>query len=87
VRRRYKKSFDTKIKAENELKALQLKGLQWTVNHVYNGSKHYKKKFDEAKVKPGDIKTLTTSGDYLSHTSKDLQEGYPLPLQAYPSRR
>ena len=76
--------FDAHVKTEEELKTLQLKGLQWTVNHVYNGSVHYKKKFDEARVKPGDIKTLDDIRKLPFTTSKDLQEGYPFPLQSVP---
>ncbi len=47
--------FDAKVKTEKELKALQLEGLKWTVNHAYEGSEHYRKKLDEAGVKPKDI--------------------------------
>lgn len=76
--------FDAKIKTEKELSALQLEGLKWTVNHAYAGSKHYKKKLDEAKVKPEDIKTLDDIRRLPFTTSKDLQEGYPFPLQSVP---
>ena len=65
------KRFDAKVKTEKELKALQLKGLQWTVNQVYKGSKHYKKKFDETRVKPEDIKTLDDIRRLPFTTSKD----------------
>jgi len=72
--------FDAKVKTEKELKELQLEGLKWTANHVYNGSGHYRKKFDEAGVKPADIKTLEDIRKLPFTTSKDLQEGYPFPL-------
>ena len=60
-----KRRFDAKVKTEGELAALQLKGLKWTANHVYKNSQHYRKKFDEAKVKPGDIKTLDDIRKYV----------------------
>jgi phenylacetate-CoA ligase len=79
-----KKRFDAKVKTEKELKELQLEGLRWTVNHAYKGSGHYKKKLDEAKVKPQDIKTLDDIRRLPFTTSKDLQAGYPFPLRSVP---
>ena len=79
-----RKRFDAKVKTEKELKALQLEGLKWTVNHAYKGSEHYKKKLDEAGVKPKDIKTLDDIRKLPFTTSKDLQEGYPFPLRSVP---
>ena len=52
------KSFMPKIRTERELKRTQLEGLQWTVNHVYKNSDFYRKRFDEAGVKPKHIKSL-----------------------------
>ena len=79
-----KKRFDAKMKTEKALLDFQLKGLKWTVEHVYHGSKFYKKRFDEAKIKPEDIKTLKDLERLPFTTSKDLQEGYPFPLQSVP---
>ena len=42
----------------SELKELQLKKLKKQVRYVYNNSPFYRRKFDEAGVKPEDIKTL-----------------------------
>jgi len=78
------KRFDAQMKTEEELAAFQLDRLKWTVNHTYKGSKHYKDKFDQAGVKPGDIKTLDDIRKLPFTTSKDLQEGYPFPLQSVP---
>ena len=52
------KSFMPTITTKEELKNLQLKGLLWSVNHAYQGSGFYRKRFDEAKVKPDDIHSL-----------------------------
>ncbi|MCX8109891.1 MAG: phenylacetate--CoA ligase [Syntrophorhabdaceae bacterium] len=79
--------FDATVKNEKELKALQLEGLKWTVNHAYNGSDTYRKKFDEAGVKPKDIKTLDDIRKLPFTTSKDLQEGYPFPLLSVPMEK
>ena len=52
------KTFMPAVQTEDELRALQLEGLKWTVNHAYNGSPAYKKKIDDSGVKPGDIQSL-----------------------------
>ena len=76
------KKFPVKANNLEELKELQLKGLQWTVNHVYNGSEFYRERFDEAGVKPGDIKTLDDIGKLPFTTAQDLRDGYPFPLRS-----
>jgi phenylacetate-CoA ligase len=78
------RSFMPKIRTERELKRLQTEGLQWTVNHVYKNSEFYRKRFDEAGVKPKHIKTLKDISKLPFTTSKDLQEGYPFPLRSIP---
>jgi phenylacetate-CoA ligase len=78
------KSFMPKIKTKKELADLQLKGLKWTVNHAYRGSPFYRKRLEEAGVKPKDIRTLKDLQKLPFTTSKDLQEGYPFPLLSVP---
>jgi phenylacetate-CoA ligase len=78
------KTFMPKIRTERELKRIQLEGLQWTVNHVYKNSEFYRKRFDEAGVKPKHIKSLKDISKLPFTTSKDLQEGYPFPLRSTP---
>jgi len=71
------RTFMPKIRTERELKRIQAEGFQWTVNHVYKNSEFYRKRFDEAGVKPGHIKSLKDISKLPFTTSKDLQEGYP----------
>ncbi len=78
------KTFMPKIRTERELKRLQLQGLQWTVNHVYKNSDFYRKKFDEAGVKPRHIKTLKDISILPFTTANDLRDGYPFPLRSVP---
>jgi phenylacetate-CoA ligase len=78
------KTFMPKIRTERELKRLQLQGLQWTVNHVYKNSDFYRKKFDEAGVKPRHIKTLKDIAILPFTTASDLRDGYPFPLRSVP---
>lgn len=68
--------------SREQLAELQLRGLRWTVSHVYRHSPHYRKKFDAMGLKPEDIQTLEDIR-YLSFTDKeDLQQGYPFPLRS-----
>ncbi|MBU4582844.1 MAG: phenylacetate--CoA ligase family protein, partial [Proteobacteria bacterium] len=78
------KPFMPVVKTAQELLALQLEGLKWSVTHAYNGSRHYRAKFDETGVKPADIKTLDDIQKLPFVSSKDLQEGYPFPLLSVP---
>lgn len=78
------KSFMPTFSSHAELADLQLKGLQWTVNHAYNGSEFYRKKLDDVGVKPDDIKGLDDLKRLPFTTSKDLADGYPFPLLSVP---
>ena len=42
----------------DELRALQLDRLRWSLRHAYEKVPHYRKAFDAAGVHPGDLKTL-----------------------------
>ncbi|MBW1716594.1 MAG: phenylacetate--CoA ligase [Deltaproteobacteria bacterium] len=78
------KSFMPTIKTGKELKDLQLNGLKWTVNHAYQGSDFYRKRFDEANMKPDDIHSLDDIRRLPFTTAQDLQNGYPFPLRCVP---
>lgn len=77
-------TFMPLLKSREELAALQLNGLQWTVNHAFNGSPFYKEKLDRAGVHPEDIRSLDDLSRLPFTTAKDLQEGYPFPLLSVP---
>ena len=80
------KSFMPTFQTMDELAAHQLKGLQWTVKHAYEGSSFYRKQMDESDIRPEDIK----SPDDIEHlpftTADNLREGYPFPLLSVPDR-
>ncbi len=78
------RTFMPNIKTEEELKEIQLQGLKWTVNHAYNNSPFYRKKFEEAGVTPDDIKTLDDIVKLPFTTADDLRAGYPFPLLSVP---
>ena len=82
-----KQRFMPKAKTEEELKSLQLEGLKWTVAHAYRGSDFYRRRFDEAGVKPEDIRSLDDLKRLPFVTAQDLQEQYPWPLRSVPFDR
>ncbi len=79
-----KKSFLPAWKNRDELAGIQLEGLKWTVKHAYQGSPFYRKRFDEAGVKPEDIKSLDDLRKLPFVTAQDLQADYPWPLLSVP---
>ncbi len=80
-------TFMPHVKTLDELRALQLKGLQWTVRQAYEGSPFYRKKLDDAGIGPDGIRSLDDLSRLPFTTSQDLQEGYPFPLLSVPFER
>ncbi len=78
------KTFMPSYSSYDELAEIQLHGLQWTVNHAYNGSQFYREKLDKAGVKPEQIKSLDDLKRLPFVTSRDLAEGYPFPMLSVP---
>jgi len=70
-----------------ELKKHQLKGLQWTAAHAYQGCELYRKKLDNAGVQPDDIQSLDDIQKLPFTKADDLSEGYPFPLLSVPDSK
>ena len=81
------KTFMPAVKTDAELKDLQLKGLQWTVNHAYHGSPFYKARLEKTGVRPEDIRSLDDLKKLPFTTADDLRDGYPFPLLSTPMDR
>lgn len=73
--------------SRDEISALQLKRLQWTVAHAYKNVAHYKNKFDEAGIHPGDLKTLADLRKFPFTAKDDLRAHYPFGLFAIPREK
>ena len=65
-----------------ELEALQLERLQETVKRVYERVAPYRKKMDEAGVKPEDVKSLKDLARLPFVTKQDMRDNYPFGLFA-----
>ncbi|MBL8319104.1 MAG: phenylacetate--CoA ligase [Burkholderiaceae bacterium] len=73
--------------SRDELQALQLQRLQWTVKHAYDHVAHYKKAFDAQGVHPGDLKQLSDIAKFPFTTKKDLRDHYPFGMFAVPRQQ
>ena len=78
----YNEEFETLPR--EVLEALQLKRLQQVVQKVYHTVGFYKKAFDQAGVKPDDIRTLADIERLPLTTKQDLHDNYPFGLFAVP---
>jgi len=72
------------IASRDEIGALQLKRLQWSLAHAYNNVAHYKKSFDAAGVHPDDIQDLSDLSKFPYTTKADLRDNYPFGMFAVP---
>ncbi|HZP70129.1 MAG TPA: phenylacetate--CoA ligase PaaK [Pseudolabrys sp.] len=70
--------------SRDEIAALQLTRLKWTLNHAYNNVAHYRKVFDKAGVHPSDLKSLDDLQKFPFTTKDDLREHYPFGMFAIP---
>ncbi|MBK6005216.1 phenylacetate--CoA ligase [Ramlibacter ginsenosidimutans] len=68
----------------DELRALQFKRLQQTLNHAYANSPVYRRKFDAAGVHPDDCSSLADLAKFPFTTKHDLREAYPFGMLAVP---
>ena len=67
-----------------EIRKLQSERLIKTVKHVYDNVPFYKKKFDDAGLKPSDIKGVEDLEKLPFTTKKDMRDNYPYGLFAVP---
>jgi phenylacetate-CoA ligase len=72
------------LASRDEIAALQLERMKWTLQHAYDNVPHYKKSFDEQGVHPSDLKTLTDLAKFPFTTKIDLRDNYPFGLFAVP---
>jgi phenylacetate-CoA ligase len=70
--------------SRDELQALQLERLKWSLQHAYDNVPHYRKAFDEAGVHPADLKSLADLAKFPFTEKKTLRDNYPFGLFAVP---
>ncbi len=70
--------------SREEIEAIQLERLQATVRQVWDKVPPYRKKMEDAGVKPEDIKSLKDLSKLPFVTKQDLRDNYPFGLFAVP---
>jgi phenylacetate-CoA ligase len=68
----------------DELRALQLSRLQWSVRHAYENVAHYRAAYDAAGVHPDDVRSLDDLARLPFTTKADLRANYPFGMFAVP---
>jgi phenylacetate-CoA ligase len=70
--------------SEDELRALQLQRLRWSVRHAYENVPLYRGKCQGVGVHPHDLRTLADLERFPFMQKDDLRAGYPFGLFAVP---
>jgi len=73
--------------SRDEISALQLERMKWSLTHAYENSPFYQKRFDEAGVHPSDLKTLADLAKFPFTTKRDLRDTYPFGMFAVPREK
>ena len=72
------------IASIDEIRALQLTRLQWSVRHAYENVPMYRQRFDTKGVHPNDLKSLSDLVKFPFTYKDDLRANYPFGLFAVP---
>ena len=70
--------------SRDEIAALQLERLRWSLDHAYANVSHYRAAFDRAHAHPRDLNSLADLAAYPFLVKDDLREHYPFGLFAVP---
>jgi len=73
--------------SRDEIAALQLERLRWSLRHAYDNVPHYKAKFDAVGVRPDDLKSLADLAKFPFTTKQDLRANYPFGMFAVPREK
>ncbi|MBO6775027.1 MAG: phenylacetate--CoA ligase [Marinibacterium sp.] len=72
------------IASRDEIAALQLQRLKWSLRHAYESVPHYKASFDAAGVHPDDLTELADLAKFPLTVKQDLRDNYPFGMFAVP---
>lgn len=73
--------------SRDEVQALQLQRLRWTLQHAYDNVPHYQRSFDAKGVHPSDLKQLSDLSKFPFTVKKDLRDNYPFGMFAVPREK
>jgi phenylacetate-CoA ligase len=72
------------VASRDEISALQLQRLKWSLRHAYDNVAHFRAKCDAKGVHPDDLKDLKDLGRFPFTTKDDLRQTYPFGMFAVP---
>ncbi|MDN2566558.1 phenylacetate--CoA ligase [Aquibium sp. A9E412] len=72
------------IASRDEIAALQLGRLKWSLRHAYENVPHYRRAFEAAGVHPDDLKELADLAKFPFTGKADLRDNYPFGMFAVP---
>ena len=70
--------------SRDEVQALQLQRMRWTLQHAYDNVPHYQRAFDAKGVHPNDLQQLSDISKFPFTVKKDLRDNYPFGMFAVP---
>ena len=72
------------IASRDEIAALQLERMKWSLRHAYDNVPFYKSSFDAAGVHPDDLTDLSDLAKFPFTVKTDLRDNYPFKMFAVP---
>jgi phenylacetate-CoA ligase len=75
------------VASRDEISALQLQRLRWSVRHAYDHVPHYRQSFDDAGVHPDDLRHLDDLARFPLTAKDDLRRNYPFGMFAVPRQQ
>ncbi|MBV8605456.1 MAG: phenylacetate--CoA ligase [Pelomonas sp.] len=75
------------LASRDEIAALQLERLRWSLAHAYENVPHYRAAFDARGVHPGDLKRLEDLARFPFMGKAELRANYPFGMFAVPRER
>ena len=73
--------------SRDEIAALQLERLRWSLAHAYDNSRVYRAKFDAAGLRPADLHRLEDLAKFPFTVKSDLRDAYPFGMFAAPREK
>lgn len=70
--------------SRDEIMAVQLERMKWSLTHAYNNVPMYKQRFDETGVHPDDLNDIKDLAKFPFTYKDDLRNNYPFGMRAVP---
>ncbi len=75
------------VASRDEIAALQLERMKWSLRHAYDNVPFYKQSFDAAGVHPDDLQDLSDLAKFPFTVKTDLRDNYPFKMFAVPREK